>query len=243
MELLENVTVAEIAARSLAAVRVFEKYGIDYCCGGKRPLEDVCRQQGHDARLLREELEKACSDQPGSERDWAAAPLRQLAEHIVSVHHGYLRRELPAIQARLDKVYSVYNQRYGPTLIGLPEVFAGLRQELELHIRKEEAILFPAIGMLEEAAQECRPLPRMMFGTIAAPIHMMEKEHDGAGDALRQIRAITRDFEVPEFACATYNALVKGLAELESDLHLHIHLENNVLFPQAIALEAQMPRR
>lgn len=237
MDRIENATVAEIAAHSLAAVRVFEKYGLDYCCGGKRPLAEACLQRGQDADTVKKELEAALRDRPAADADWSAFPLRQLCDHIETAHHGYLRRELPAIQARLDKVYRVYNQRYGPTLTGLPEAYAELRQELEPHMQKEEMVLFPAIRIIEEATEAHRPPPRLMFGSVANPIHAMEAEHDHAGVALQKIREITGNFNVPSHACVTYRALMSGLEELEKDLHLHIHLENNILFPRAAEME------
>jgi regulator of cell morphogenesis and NO signaling len=236
---IENATVAELAANSLAAVRIFEKHGIDYCCGGKRPLEDVCRQKGQDVRLLAQELEAALQGNAIDERDWRAAPLHQLIDHIVTVHHASLRRELPAIQGRLDKVYRIYNHRYGPTLVGLPEAFTALRAELEPHMRKEEAVLFPFVRAVEAARTAREPVPRIPFGTIGNPIRLMETEHDRAGQMLRKIREITKDFDLPAHACVTYKALMNGLIELEQDLHLHIHLENNVLFPRAAELEAR----
>jgi regulator of cell morphogenesis and NO signaling len=234
----ENVTVAEIAAQSLAAVRVFEKYGIDYCCGGKRPLAEVCRQKGQSVEEVQKELDAAISGTAPSSRDWNSAPLADLIEHIVLTHHEYLRRELPAIEKRLEKVYRVYNERYGPTLTGLPDVFAGLHLELEMHMRKEERILFPTIVASEEAITHGRLLPVTCFGTVSNPIRMMESEHESAGDALAQIRSITNDFALPEYACVTYKALMRSLEELEKDLHVHIHLENNILFPRAEAMEA-----
>jgi regulator of cell morphogenesis and NO signaling len=238
MQIAEQVTVAEIAANSLAAVRVFEKYGIDYCCGGKRPLVDVCRAKGQDAEAVQRELDAALANTQAPARDWNTAPLAGLVEHIVTTHHEYLRRELPAIETRLEKVYRVYNERYGPTLAGLPEVYAGLRAELELHIRKEEMILFPAIVANEAAVNSGRPLPATPFGRISNPIHAMESEHESAGEALVKIREITRNFELPEYACVTYRALMSSLDELDRDLHMHIHLENNILFPRAERLEA-----
>jgi regulator of cell morphogenesis and NO signaling len=238
MQIAEKTTVAEIAANSLAAVRVFEKYEIDYCCGGKRPLVDVCREKGLQAEMVQSDLDAALANNEAPARDWNTAPLAGLVEHIVSTHHDYLRRELPAIETRLEKVYRVYNQRYGPTLVGLPEVFAGLRAELERHIRKEEMILFPAIVASEAAINAGRPLPTLPFGTVSNPIHMMESEHESAGEALARIREITRNFGLPDYACVTYRALMSSLDELEHDLHLHIHLENNILFPRAERLEA-----
>lgn len=238
MRLTETTTVAEMAANSLAAVRVFEKLGIDYCCGGKRPLAEACREKGFDARAVEWELEAATEGTPEAGANWNTASLGELIRHIIGTHHEYLRRELPAIQMRLDKVYRVYNERYGPTLPGLPEVFAALRAELEMHTRKEEMILFPAIAAYEAAERSGQPLPVAPFGTVANPIHMMEAEHDSAGRALTEIRKITSDFQLPEYACVTYRALMSGLQELERDLHIHIHLENNILFPRAQKLEA-----
>jgi regulator of cell morphogenesis and NO signaling len=238
MQIAEKATVAEIAATSLAAVRIFEKYGIDYCCGGKRPLAEVCREKGHDAEVVQGELDAALANTPAQARDWNTAPLTELIRHIVTTHHEYLRTELPAIQVRLDKVYQVYNQRYGPTLIGLPEVYCALRSELEPHIRKEEMILFPAIEANEAAVNSGKPLPQTPFGSVSNPIHMMESEHESAGGALVRIREIAQNFELPEYACVTYRALMSSLDELERDLHMHIHLENNILFPRAERLDA-----
>jgi regulator of cell morphogenesis and NO signaling len=238
MQVTDQTTVAEMAANSLAAVRIFEKFGIDYCCGGKRPLAEVCLEKGYDAQAIERELEAAVEGVQGAEADWNVAPLGELIRHIVDTHHEYLRREFPALQLRLDKVYRVYNERYGPTLRGLPEAFAALRAELEMHTGKEERILFPAIAAYEAAAESGQPMPAAPFGSVANPIHMMEAEHASAGDALAKIRKITGDFQLPEYACVTYRALMAGLQDLERDLHTHIHLENNILFPRAQRLEA-----
>ena len=231
----DNITVREIAANSLAAVRVFEQLGIDYCCGGKRPLDEVCKDKGLDTAAVRREIEAAEeAGSRGPDRDWNLARLSELIAHIVDVHHSYLRRELPAVQTRVEKVYRVYNERYGPTLTGLPEVFGALKEELESHMLKEEMVLFPAVQAIEAGVQ----LPASPCGGLANPIRVMEFEHENAGQALARIREITGDFSVPEHACVTYRALMSSLAELERDLHLHIHLENNILFPGAQKLEA-----
>lgn len=232
-------TVSTLAANSLAAVRIFEKYGIDYCCGGKRPLTDVCREKRLDATTIQQEITAAQTPNKTEQTDWNTAPLADLIHHIVTRHHEYLRAELPAIQTRLDKVFRVYNERYGPTLIGLPEVYAALRSELELHLRKEEMILFPAVLAAEQAAITGIPAPPTCFGSVANPIHMMESEHESAGQALAQIRAITANFTPPDHACVTYRTLMSSLHELETDLHMHIHLENNILFPRAARQETR----
>jgi regulator of cell morphogenesis and NO signaling len=239
MYLESGKTVAEIAAGSLGAVRVFERYGIDYCCGGKRPLADVCQSKGLEAASVEKDLLEAMSADDHQARDWNAAPLAELIPHIVNRHHEYLRREFPAIGARLEKVYRVYNERYGEALPGLPEAFTGLREELEQHLDKEEAVLFPAILAYEKAANSGASLPVSPFGSVANPIKMMEQEHESAGAALVRIREITGDFSLPDYACVTYKALMSGLRELEQDLHQHIHLENNIVFPRVLKLEAE----
>lgn len=231
-------TVADIAIGSLAAVRVFERFGIDYCCGGRRALDEVCREKGVDADQLRRELDAAIHASPTPARDWNTTPLQELVNHIVTAHHGYLRREFQPLTERLAKVYRVYNERYGDTLIGLPEVFSALRSEMEMHMFKEERVLFPSIVATEVAANFGGPLPPSPFGTVANPIQMMEAEHDSAGQLLASIRTITGNYEIPDRACVTYRALMNGLKEFEEDLHLHIHLENNILFPRAIQLES-----
>ena len=243
MPAIQDKTVSEIAANSLAAVRVFERLGIDYCCGGKRPLSEACREKGYDPESVARELGAEENSHAQAARDWNTAPLSELIEHILGTHHEYLRRELGPLTERLQKVYRVYNERYGETLIGLPEVFAGLRSELELHMQKEERILFPVIAAYEASADAGSPMPRTPFGTVGNPIRMMEAEHDAAGHALAEIRRITSDYAVPDYACITYKSLMAGLQELERDLHMHIHLENNILFPRAVALERAEQRR
>lgn len=240
---MQDRTVSEIAANSLAAVRVFERLGIDYCCGGKRPLSEACREKGYDPESVARELDAETGSSTQEARDWNTASLRELIEHIVGTHHEYLRRELGPLTDRLAKVYRVYNERYGATLIGLPEVFAALRSELEMHMEKEERILFPVIAAYESAAHAGSPLPQTPFRTIGNPIRMMEAEHDSAGNALAEIRRITSDYAIPDYACITYKSLMAGLQELERDLHMHIHLENNILFPRAVALERSEQRR
>ena len=231
-----TVTLAELAANSLSAIRILERHGLDYCCGGKQPFEEACRSKGLDAEEIRREIDEAARTS-AADRDWQTAPLQELVTHIVDTHHAYLKLDLPVLQARIEKVVAVHGARDPQRLPRLAVVFAALRAELEMHLHKEESILFPFIAQYGRAELQNRPLPRVPFGSIANPIAVMEREHDGAGDALGEIRELTANYNPPSYACATVRALYDGLQALEQDLHIHIHLENNILFPRAIALE------
>jgi regulator of cell morphogenesis and NO signaling len=231
-----TTTLAELAATSSSAIRVLEQHGLDYCCGGKQPFEQACNARGLNPEDVMREIDQAAGT-AAADQDWPTAPLDELAAHILATHHAYLKRELPVLQARLEKVVAVHGPRDPERLPRLATVFGLLRSELEQHLAKEEAILFPFIAQYARAAALGRPMPRVPFGSIANPIAMMEREHAGAGDALAEIRTLTSDFDPPAYACTTVRALYDGLRVLEADLHVHIHLENNILFPRAIALE------
>lgn len=232
----KSVTVAELAAQSLAAIRVFEDLGIDYCCGGKRPLEEVCLEKGLDPADVELALQTAT---PGAaaETDWNTAPLTALIQHIVARHHAFLRSEMPRVADRLSRVQAAHGHRDPVRLDELGEVFGGLRGELLTHLQKEESVLFPAIERFESANSGGDSLPKPCFGSVQFPITVMEQEHEAAGGAL-VMRELTDDYAVPEYACSTYRAMLDGLKELEQDLHRHIHLENNILFPRAMMMEA-----
>jgi regulator of cell morphogenesis and NO signaling len=240
MTITENQTVSELAALSLNAVRTFEKRGIDYCCGGKRPLAEVCQERGIAPQELIAELSAALDQAKQEERDWNTAPLSELVAHINRKHHEYLKLEMPLISERLKKVVKVYGEQDAATLSTLPPIYEALRDELDSHLAKEETILFPFVERIEALANRNMPLPPLPFGTIGNPIHCMEVEHDDAGGALRQMRAATNGYALPAHACTTYKALFQSLQDLEADLHMHIHLENNILFPRVIAMERSM---
>ena len=229
-------TLADVAAVSLGAVRTLERYGLDYCCGGKQPFDEACLAKGLTPDAVMEEIEQALAA-GGVEKDWQSAPLGELARHIVATHHEYLKLELPVLGNRLNKVHAVHGARDPETLNRMREVFGALRGEMEMHMHKEEAILFPFIEQYGRAEAQGQPMPPVPFGSIANPIAMMEREHDSAGDALGEMRTLTGNYQPPAYACTTVRALYDGLQALESDLHVHIHLENNILFPRAIALE------
>ncbi len=231
-----TTTLADLAATSLNAVRILERHGLDYCCGGKQPFDQACAAKGLRAEEVLSEIERAkVSGDAG--RDWQTAPLGELAHHILTTHHEYLKLELPALGKRMDKVHAVHGPKDPQTLNRMAEVYAGLREELEMHLHKEEVILFPFIEQYGRAEAQGQPMPFVPFGSIANPIAVMEREHVSAGDALSELRNLTNNYELPPFACSTVQALYQGLQALEADLHVHIHLENNILFPRAIALE------
>jgi regulator of cell morphogenesis and NO signaling len=230
-------TVGEIVAEHPGTARLFQKYGIDFCCGGKRPLEQACQDKGIAAETFQTELDAVLAGPAPDTRDWNRAPLAELIDHIVETHHAYLRSELPRLDTLLAKVLNAHGERFGNTLNPLAAVFSGLKEELESHLRKEEMILFPFVNQVEEAQAAGGRAPRPPFGSFANPIGVMEAEHETAGNALAEMRRLTGGYVPPEGVCNTFRALYWELDELERDLHTHIHLENNILFPRAIALQ------
>ena len=234
MVITEEKTVGELAAQVPGAARVFEKYHIDYCCGGKHPVGSACKERGIALQTLADELEHAVTPKAEkNELDWNTASLRDLIGHILLRHHAYLRSEFPRIAELFAKVISAHGERQ-PVLFQIREIFTALREELESHMMKEELILFPAIGKLEGASARGVRAPMC---SIEHPVARMEHEHEVAGRAVAEMRQLTRDYAIPVEACNAYRALFAALVELESDLHRHIHLENNILFPRAAKLE------
>jgi regulator of cell morphogenesis and NO signaling len=231
-------TVRELAVELPSAIRVFEKFGIDYCCGGHRTLEQACTASKSQVDAVLTAL-SAAENLRGEEQtaNWNEKPLADLMAHVVNKHHGYVRQELPRLGALATKVTTKHGPNH-PEMTEVQEVFQGLSDELTTHMMKEEQVLFPYIERMEEAAIEKRPNAQSScFGTVQNPVRMMMMEHDSAGEALRQLRSLTNDYTAPQDACMSFQALYKGLSEFEADLHQHIHLENNILFPRAIAME------
>lgn len=217
-------TVGELVTERPARSRVFEQFGIDYCCGGRRPLAAACHEAGvQPGRVLEALAEVDAATAGRDEQNWAETGSAELVEHILTVHHAFLRRELPRLSEMLDKVVEAHGANH-PSLADVRTTYTALRAELEQHMFKEEQILFPAI-VEPGGGSPC-------FGTFDGPIGVMEHEHANAGRALERLRELTGGYEPPEDACNTYRAMLDGLAELERDLHRHIHEENNVLFPR-----------
>jgi len=231
-------TVGELALEKPGAARVFEKLGIDYCCGGKQTLEQACRSASIPVDKVLDALALAhpSGNVVTKDSDWQTAPLADLISHIKNTHHKYTREEIARLGPLFDKVCSVHGNNH-PELLQLRETFHGLGQELTAHLMKEELVLFPYIERMEESVLQKERILPPPFGTVQNPVAMMEHEHDSAGNALRALRASSNGYAAPADACVTYQTLYKTLGQLEADLHQHIHLENNILFPRAIALE------
>ena len=229
-------TVREYAVEVPQAVRVFEKLGIDYCCGGGKSLSEACAQIKVPVEEVLNHLKTSTTTETKAASDWAEAELSDLVDHIIGKHHAYVKQELPRLDLLLNKVAGKHSEKH-PELKRVQIVFGTMRDELNSHLMKEEQILFPYIKELQLSSGNGSR--RSMFGSVRNPIHMMEIEHDAAGDALRELREITGEYIAPEEGCFSYKTLYRGLAEFEADLHQHIHLENNILFPRAIELEGQ----
>jgi regulator of cell morphogenesis and NO signaling len=230
-----NKTVGDLAAENPGATRVFEKLGIDYCCGGGKTLDEACRAAGLALDETALALAAEAVPAPGG-RDWRSEPLADLIAHIRNTHHQYTRKEIDRLPALFDKVCAAHGVNH-PELERMRATFGELAQELSVHMMKEEMVLFPYIARMEEAVLEQSPVLPPPFGTVRNPVGMMLHEHDGAGRALQQLREASGGYTVPPDACASYRALYQALAEFEADLHQHIHLENNILFPRAIEME------
>jgi regulator of cell morphogenesis and NO signaling len=221
-----EVTVARLVTERPGRSRVFEALGIDYCCGGKRPLAEVCAEKGLDALTVLRMLEAYELEATAEDRtDWSKATVGELADHIEEVHHGYLREALPRLAFMVNKVAGRHSDRH-PELEELRGVFEEFRGDLEPHMAEEERVVFPLCRGLGDGAE------------AEGALGVMEREHEGAGEALARMRGLTGGYEPPADACNTYRAMLAGLAELERDMHLHVHEENNVLFPKIRAAGA-----
>jgi len=231
-------TVREIAIENPSSIRVFESLGIDYCCGGKRSLSEACSKAAVDMDHVLDLLEEADRDSHREESgDWNSRPLSELIDYIVNTHHAFVRRETPRIESFLSKVVSKHGSSH-PEVIQIERLFIAVGQELSTHMIKEEQMLFPFIQRMETAVQSGNPTPPAFFGSVKRPIANMVAEHDDAGALLAQIRQLSNAFTPPPGACLSFVALYRGLADFEEDLHHHVHLENNILFPRAIEMEA-----
>jgi len=232
---LESPTIGDIVAADFRTAEVFERFGIDFCCGGRRSFDDACRSAAVDPGVVLKAL-NAISRRHTEADDVARWPLDGLIDHIEAIHHAYVRQALPSIARHLGKLVEAHGSRH-PELLTVGDVLAGLSEELLQHMLKEERVLFPYVRDLVEQQRAACGRIISPFGTVENPIRMMEREHREAAGALQVIRELTGGYAVPDDGCATYAVCMAELAQFERDLHRHVHLENNVLFPRAVALE------
>jgi regulator of cell morphogenesis and NO signaling len=236
---LLDLTLSEIVKDNFHVAAVFEKYNLDFCCNGKRTLSDACAEKGINLLDVKNELEEVLAETPSNGINPNEWELDFLAEYIINNHHKYVNRMLPVIYAHTQKVASVHGANH-PETKEIAKIFSAVNQEMKHHMMKEEKILFPHINHLVLTGRNGAKAERPYFGTIKNPIAMMEAEHQSAGDGMFEIRNLTNNFTPPPDACNTYRICFQELKEFEEDLHRHVHLENNILFPKAIELEEQM---
>jgi regulator of cell morphogenesis and NO signaling len=231
-------TVRELAVEIPEATRIFEKLGIDYCCGGNKSLQEACSAANLSIDQVLDSLDMAeqTAHARQKDRNWQAEALADVVAHICDTHHKYVREEIARLGPLFDKVVSVHGKNH-PELQHVRAAFRGLAQELTTHMMKEEMVLFPYIVRMEEAVIQRDPVLPPPFGTVKNPVSMMMHEHDSAGEALRAMRQASSGYTAPADACVSYQTLYRALADFEQDLHQHIHLENNILFPRAIVME------
>jgi regulator of cell morphogenesis and NO signaling len=229
--------VRDIVTADFRTAAVFQTHHIDFCCGGAQPLGAACRAVGADTDQVLAELNRVAADPASTVPNFAVWTPNELIDYIVTKHHAYVREALPTIAAHAEKIARVHGDRH-PELAEVARLFDAVVEDMTSHMWKEEHILFPFIAALATAAEHKRPAPVAPFGSVENPIRMMEMEHETAGGAMDRIRELTNDYTQPADGCTTYAITLKELESFERDLHAHVHLENNVLFPRALALQA-----
>ncbi|MGB8660088.1 MAG: iron-sulfur cluster repair di-iron protein [Candidatus Acidiferrum sp.] len=239
MNFSNETRVNEIALSNPGARRVLEDAGVDYCCGGGKSLQDACLHAGVTAGQILLRLQQNSELAGPEDTEWTSASLADLTRHIRERHHQYVRDSIPRLRALLAKI----REKHGPKHREIREIeklFGDVAREMTAHMQKEEQILFPYIDALERSTRGNGSVEPPFFQTVPNPIHAMMKEHDSAGELVRKIRKASNDYKPPADACTSYQATYQELWQFEKDLHLHVHLENNILFPRAVKLEAAL---
>lgn len=235
MTTVETKTIGEIVAEDYRTAQIFKNHNIDFCCKGNRSIREACDAQKIDSGEIMKEIEDLQQQTTDGTSDYQAWPLDLLADYIEKKHHRYVEERIPMLKAYLDKLCRVHGNRH-PELFEITEHFSACGGELAAHMKKEELILFPFIRKMVKTnpGDEIR---QPYFGTVENPIQMMMHEHDAEGERFRKIAALSDGYTPPDDACGTYRVTFSLLQEFEADLHLHIHLENNILFPKSVSLE------
>ncbi|MEX2116906.1 MAG: iron-sulfur cluster repair di-iron protein [Bacteroidota bacterium] len=238
MQRLHNSTLKSIVTEDFRAAAVFEKYSLDFCCGGGVTIDEACSKKNIDPAPVYEELGRLDGNPKGDTPHFSAWPADELITYIVNVHHRYVREAIPALLAHTQKVAVVHGERH-PEVIAVAQHFETVAKDMMAHMMKEEHVLFPYIEQLVKVKRGSEALRTPPFGNVQNPIRMMEAEHQAAGGELATVRMLTNNYIAPEDACMTYRVSFQELQQFEEDLHRHVHLENNILFPKAIALEEE----
>lgn len=236
MKITQNTTIGEIVAHDFRTAALFSKLGIDFCCRGHRTIEEVSQKKGLDATQLQRELDEILQKTESGSIDFKSWPLDLLADYVEKTHHRYIEEKTPVLLAFLHKLCKVHGERH-PELFEINRLFTESAQDLAAHLKKEELILFPFVRKMVNARITGKKFERPQFGTVENPIEMMKHEHDTEGERFREIARLTDNYTPPADGCNTYRTAFLMLEEFEQDLHKHIHLENNILFPNALALE------
>lgn len=237
MQVQKETKIGDAVALNFRSAQVFEKFGIDFCCGGKKSIGEACIAKGIDADEVVSSLQNISGN--GITADFNSWKLDFLIDYIVNNHHRYVEKMLPLIFLHSQKVAEKHGVNH-PEIAAIAELFVNIKDELEVHLQKEERMLFPYIKRILEMEENDEEVPFPPFGTVENPVRVMELEHEAAGKLMAEINSLSSGFTPPEDACATYKVLYQELKEFENDLHMHIHLENNILFPKAIELEKSL---
>lgn len=229
--------IGDIVAADFRTAAIFKKYGIDFCCKGGRTIEEACSPKNLDKDQIYSDIENLPKTDGGS-IDFNSWPLDLLADYVEKTHHRYVEEKTPVLQQFLDKLCKVHGGGH-PELFEIRDLFFASAQDLAAHMKKEELILFPFVKNMVKAKIENTAIPQPHFGTVENPVNMMKHEHTVEGERLRKIADLTNEYTPPADACNTYRVAFAMLQDFENDLHKHIHLENNILFPKAISLEKE----
>ncbi|HEX9079844.1 MAG TPA: iron-sulfur cluster repair di-iron protein [Desulfuromonadaceae bacterium] len=231
----QDKTVGDFVADDYRTARVFERYGIDFCCGGKVGLADACREKGIDPATVLAEIEATQNTPLERSQNYAAWGLPFLADYIVTTHHGYLNENTRQIAVYTDKIAHVHGANH-PEVIEIARIFAHVAADLDAHLREEEEVLFPAIKRIDAARKAGAEPDPGDLETLRASLATLDQEHDAIGEAVHAIRDLSKGYAIPEDACTTFAVTYRKLKEFEDDLHKHVHLENNILFAKAATL-------
>lgn len=239
MNIKGDTKVGQIADSDSAARRVPEEAGADYCCGGHQSLHGACAHAGVPEEDVLKRLRENKSALGPQDANWASAPLSVLTEHIRAQHHAYVREAIRRIEPLLAKVKARHGANH-PEIAEIERLFAEISRDMIMHMQKEEQILFPYIEAVERASSGHGAIEPPFFQTVRNPIHAMMREHDAAGDLVKQVRKASADYAAPQDACASFQSLYSELRAFDADLHQHVHLENDILFPRAVEMESAL---